>query len=152
MIDQDVNILLNSSLGAGEYFCWLGRNERDSPGGSVCGLFEGQLDCGSNERQDGPELHFIARYSWAETTLGSCHSEAVCAATKKAKLMEKKTSHQVSGSREIRNRQALFLFRNKGVAGWRWVVGDPSEFLNIASRFMVFAVHSNWLKSTFIFH
>lgn len=147
MIDQDVNILLNSSLGAGEYFCWLGRNERDSPGGSVCGLFEGQLDCGSNERQDGPELHFIARYSWAETTLGSCHSEAVCAATKKSKIDGRCQVAGKSGTDRHR-----FLFRNKGVAGWRWVVGDPSEFLNIASRFMVFAVHGNWLKSTFIFH
>lgn len=138
MIDQDVNILLNSSLGAGEYFCWLGRNERDSPGGSVCGLFEGQLDCGSNERQDGPELHFIARYSWAETTLGSCHSEAVCAATKKSKIHGKKTSHQVSGSREIRKQTGIVFIQKQG--GCRLEVGGGWPFWIFKHRITLYGI------------
>lgn len=62
---------------------------------------------------------------------------------KKAKLMEKKHHIRCQVAGKSGTDRHRFLFRNKGVAGWRWVVGDPSEFLNIASRFMVFAVHGN---------
>ncbi len=59
VIDQHVNILLNSSLGLQSISVdWA--EMRDSPGWSDCSL-AGQLDYRSNEHRDGPQLHFIAR-------------------------------------------------------------------------------------------